>query len=150
MNQTFPIVGMHCSGCAQNLTKALNKLPGVNSAKVTYTTNKAIIDYHEAKIDWQQVKKVVASVGSYQIVLPESTSATTLEAKNLKVLKTKTALSAVLTLIIFFGTLFKFLSHEIIFVLTSLVMFPSCWHSTKNATSEHKRSQRGAPRNNAM
>jgi copper chaperone CopZ len=72
MKQTFPIVGMHCAGCAANLTKAILKVPGVKTAKVTYSTNKAAIEYDQQQIDWQALTAAVASVGSYQIILPET------------------------------------------------------------------------------
>jgi len=133
MKQTFPIVGMHCSGCAQNLTKALLKVSGVNFAKVTYTTNKAQIDYDDSQIDWEQIKKAVASVGNYQIVLPQSSKhdnhqhdhATALETKTIKLLKTKIIVSGILTLVIFFGAWLKILPNQVVFILTSLVMFYS-------------------------
>ncbi len=123
MKQSFAIVGMHCAGCANNLTKAILKVSEVNSVQVTYTTNKATIDYDEAKIDWLQIKQAVASIGNYQIILPKSSEKKDHQHDHTAALKTKTIVSGVLTLTIFFGALFKLLSHEIIFILTSLVVF---------------------------
>jgi Cu+-exporting ATPase len=130
MKQTFPIVGMHCAGCAANLTKAILKVPGVKTAKVTYSTNKAAIEYDQQQIDWQALTAAVASVGSYQIILPETSAdhpphdhAAALEAKAIRLLKQKTTVSGLLTVIVLFGAWLKVLPNEIIFVLTSVVMF---------------------------
>lgn len=131
MKQTFPIVGMHCAGCATNLEKAIKKVKGVNSVKVTYATDKAIIDHDHSQIDWQALKKAVASVGNYQIVLPKidhsghQGHAAALSEQQKSILKTKTILSGVLTLILLLGNWFKFLPHEISFILTSIIMFYS-------------------------
>ncbi|MFH0942797.1 MAG: heavy metal translocating P-type ATPase [Candidatus Beckwithbacteria bacterium] len=119
ITQTFPLTGMLCSSCANILTKAILKVPGVISAQVTYTTDKATIDYDLNNINWLALKKAVSSLGSYQIILPnESTQPQML-------LKTKVIISAVLSLIIMFSEIFKLLPREIIFILTTVVLFYS-------------------------
>ena len=131
MKQSFPIVGMHCAGCANNLTKAISKVPGVISVTVTYTTEKAMIEFDEHKIDWELVKKAASSIGSYQIVLPQKKPemdhsqmdhSAPLKEKAIKVLKTKTIISGVLTLTVVIGSVLKFLPHEIAFIITAITM----------------------------
>jgi Cu+-exporting ATPase len=69
MNKTFDIVGMHCAGCAYNLTKAIRKVAGVEDAQVNYATDRANVEFDEKKIDLLELKKAVSSVGNYKIIL---------------------------------------------------------------------------------
>ena len=71
--KTFDIVGMHCAGCAHNLTKAINKVIGVKKAQVNYATDRATLEYDDEKINWEEVKNAVSSVGNYKIILEETT-----------------------------------------------------------------------------
>ena len=136
MKQIFPIIGMHCAGCANNLTKALSKVNGVISAQVTYATDKTTIEYDEAKIDWEEIKAAIASVGNYQIALPKQSHqpshqkhddqqdhAAALSHKKKALLKTKTTVSGLLTLILLLGNWFKIFPREISFIFTSIVIF---------------------------
>jgi P-type Cu+ transporter len=129
MNQTFPIVGMHCAGCADNLTKAIKKVPGVINASVTYSTDSTTIEYDQKIIDWTAIKKAVASVGSYKIILPDHSShqehASALSDQKLSQLKTKTIVSGLFTVLLLFGNWFQFIPHQLSFILTSIVMFYS-------------------------
>jgi Cu+-exporting ATPase len=153
MKKTFPIVGMHCAGCAQNLTKAIKKVPGVATAQVTYATDKATIEYDEHQIDWEKLKAAIASVGKYQVVLEKQTSngvhaahgnnhqqmdhasmehpgdgghtdhAVPLKEKQILKLKKKVMVAGGLFLTLFLGMIFKIIPHEFAFILTSVVMF---------------------------
>jgi len=139
MKKTFPIVGMHCAGCAGNLTKAIKKVPGVIDAQVTYATDKASIEYGE-QIDWKKLKAAVESVGKYQIILDSNGESSTgssknheghhseshvmpLKEKRIRELKSKVIISLGLFVVVFAGTYLRILSHELSFVLTSVVMF---------------------------
>lgn len=137
MKQTFPITGMHCAGCAANLTRAISKVSGVNSVKVTYTTDKAEIDFDPHQIDWPAVRKAVQSIGGYDIVLPEQSGHDhqhqAADAKN------KVIVGGILSVVIFFGEMLAFLPREITFVLTSVVMgysgrefFTNTWAGLKH------------------
>jgi len=163
VKKTFPITGMHCAGCSQNLTKAISKVAGVNSVVVAYTTEKAIIDYDEDKIDWEGLKKAVSLIGSYQIVLPDKKPmdhsqmnheemdheqmkdhdhGAPLKAKEIAILKKKAIISGVLTVLVIVGSMLKVLPHEIAFVLTTVTMgysgkefFVNAWKGLKSWTA---------------
>ena len=124
MKQTFQITGMHCAGCSENITKALSKVAGVNKATVTYTTEKATIDYDEKNIDWQMVKKAVSSIGSYQIIFPTKNSNphSTMDHSPLKTLKQKTFISGFLTLVIILGSMLELINNQTAFVLTAVIL----------------------------
>ena len=37
--KAFPVLNMHCAGCANNVEKTVKKLPGVIEASVNFATN---------------------------------------------------------------------------------------------------------------
>jgi P-type Cu+ transporter len=137
IKKTFSIVGMHCAGCAGNLTKALKKVTGVVEAQVTYATDKAIITYDEKTIDWEGIKRAVSSVGKYQILLGEDEMdgemkmkegehhdhAQMLKEKEIKVLRNKVMVSLGIFGVLMAGSILKIIPAEIAFVLTTIVMF---------------------------
>ena len=45
ITNTFPVAGMSCASCAVRVDKALNGLPGVESAHVNYASATARVDY---------------------------------------------------------------------------------------------------------
>jgi len=132
--QTFPIIGMHCSGCAGALTRVIKKVPGVEDVTVTYTTEKATISYDPEQIDWQELKAVVSRIGSYQIVLDDTADddsndhemhhdhAVMLKQEELEKLLRKLIVSGALTLPLLLS-MFVHVANEILFVLTSVVLF---------------------------
>jgi len=60
---TLKITGMHCASCAANISKGLKKLPGVKEAEVNFTTAKADVEYDEASVDAEKLKKIVIATG---------------------------------------------------------------------------------------
>ena len=137
IKKSFSIVGMHCAGCASTLTKAIGKVKGVSEVQVTYATDKAIIAYDEKKIDWEALKKAVESVGSYKIVLDEERKhedhgnnkrhdhGQMLAEDKFKTLRYKVIVSLGIFAILFIGSLLGWMSMQVAFVLTTIVMFYS-------------------------
>ena len=37
--QTFPVLNMHCAGCANNVEKTVRKLVGITDASVNFASN---------------------------------------------------------------------------------------------------------------
>lgn len=142
--QTFPIVGMHCSGCAGALTRVIKKVPGVADATVTYTTEKATIEYDPGGIDWEKLAEAVSSIGSYQIVLDAVSEnhddemaghhdhAAMLKHEELVKLRRKLIFSGILTVPLLVS-MFVHLPNEISFVLTSVVLFYAGGEFFRNA-----------------
>ncbi|MBS3136492.1 cation-translocating P-type ATPase [Candidatus Woesearchaeota archaeon] len=50
MKREIKISGMHCASCVQVVTRALQKVDGVNSAVVNYSTEKASVDFDDTRI----------------------------------------------------------------------------------------------------
>ena len=56
------ISGMHCSSCATNVEKSINKIPGIKSVSVSILTNKAIVE-SEDSVSEESIKQAVARTG---------------------------------------------------------------------------------------
>ncbi len=64
----FPIVGMHCSSCKALIEAVVQELPGVEKVMVNFAAEKMSVEYDEAKVTVEDLKKTVASAGTYQLV----------------------------------------------------------------------------------
>jgi Cd2+/Zn2+-exporting ATPase/Cu+-exporting ATPase len=67
-----PIAGMDCAECASHVQKALDALPGVQSAKVLLSSEKAVIQGDPRQLDLVTLRRAVEGAG-YSI--PETTLA---------------------------------------------------------------------------
>ncbi len=65
----FKIDGMTCAiGCAKRIESKLASLEGVKSAKVDFEQKLAMVEYNEAKVDFDALTSTVAKVpGDYKI-----------------------------------------------------------------------------------
>lgn len=66
--KVFPIVGMHCASCRLLIEKMVKKLDGINAVNVNYATEKMVVEFDESKLSIDDIKKAVASAGSYQLI----------------------------------------------------------------------------------
>ena len=41
--KAFPVLNMHCAGCANNVEKTVKKLPGVVDASVNFASNRFLM-----------------------------------------------------------------------------------------------------------
>ncbi|MBI4983157.1 cation-translocating P-type ATPase, partial [Candidatus Woesearchaeota archaeon] len=60
---TLKISGMHCASCATILTKALSKAPGVKSANVNYSTEKATVEFDSLQTNEQELIAAIKNKG---------------------------------------------------------------------------------------
>lgn len=61
MKSKFKIKGLDCANCAAELERAIQKLDGVESANISFITQKMEIEYDETRKEEiiQNVKKVI-------------------------------------------------------------------------------------------
>ncbi len=59
---TLHVTGMHCASCATLISRALQKVEGVSTANVNYSTEKAVID-HDEKINIEQLCEAIKKRG---------------------------------------------------------------------------------------
>lgn len=53
MKRTFKFEGLCCANCAQKIEDGINKIDGVNSAKVVFMTERLKLDADDAR--WEQI-----------------------------------------------------------------------------------------------
>jgi Cd2+/Zn2+-exporting ATPase/Cu+-exporting ATPase len=59
----IPIAGMDCAECTQHVQHAISALPGVRSADVFLTSEKAVIQLDPAQVDLTAIRKAVEGAG---------------------------------------------------------------------------------------
>ncbi len=61
MKSKFKIKGLDCANCAAELERAINKIEGINSASISFMTEKLEIEYDESRKNevLENVKKVI-------------------------------------------------------------------------------------------
>jgi P-type Cu+ transporter len=72
MKKTFNIYGMHCAGCVNSAEKALKRVPGVISAEVQLTTEKAVVEFenNNGKFPIEELREAVAFAG-FELEIPD-------------------------------------------------------------------------------
>ncbi len=106
---TIQITGMHCASCVTVLTRALQKVDGVQTAIVNYSTEKAAVDFDPAKTNEAALIAAIKSKG-YQAIIAEgkdqSKIAEISRKKEIKKLKFQAIISTVLSLPIVITAMF--------------------------------------------
>ena len=70
VKKAFPVLNMHCAGCANNVEKTVRKLPGVMEASVNFATNMLTISYEKDKLTPGEIRAAVLS-GGYDLIIEE-------------------------------------------------------------------------------
>ena len=91
---TLRITGMHCASCSGILTRALQKVDGVSSANVNYSTEKAVVEFDEKKADETVLIDAVKSKGYGAEVYRDFNKESASKKKELHILKWKVIVSA--------------------------------------------------------
>ncbi len=63
------IVGMHCASCKTLIERGVNSIEGVESGKVNFGTEKLTIEYDDQKTTIEGIRKKVASLGGYELIV---------------------------------------------------------------------------------
>lgn len=61
MKSKFKIEGLDCANCASELERAIQKLDGVESASISFITQKMVLEHDEERKEEiiQKIKKVI-------------------------------------------------------------------------------------------
>ncbi|MDI6741884.1 MAG: heavy metal translocating P-type ATPase [Smithella sp.] len=145
---TVSVGGMTCAACVRRVENALNSIEGVREANVNLATGRATIIHEPRWGGLAQLSRVIADqgyefLGEIQDDLPDPIEASRIE--ELRDLKIKVTVGAILSVIIFFGSMqhwFPFL-HSIprqallvaMFVLTAPAVF---WVGSRFFTGTYK------------
>ena len=68
---TYNVTGMTCSACSAAVSRAVNKLDGVNTADVNLATETLRVSYDESKLDFNAIQAAVERAG-YGLVEPQA------------------------------------------------------------------------------
>ena len=60
---TVPVEGMTCGGCVASVTRALERLDGVQSARVSLADGAAEVDYDPERVGADQLVQAVRDAG---------------------------------------------------------------------------------------
>lgn len=63
MEKKFDVSGMTCASCVANVTKAVEKLDGVQSANVNLMTNSMKVNFYEDKVNEEKIISAVEKIG---------------------------------------------------------------------------------------
>lgn len=68
--QTFPVLGMHCAGCANNVERTVRKLDGTIETSVNFASNTLSVSYETSKLTPQKIRAAVQAAG-YDLIVGE-------------------------------------------------------------------------------
>ncbi|MDD3037724.1 heavy metal translocating P-type ATPase [Bacteroides sp.] len=71
VKKSFPVLNMHCAGCANNVEKTVRKLTGVVEASVNFATNTLIVSYEGGQLTPGEIRAAVLAAG-YDLIIEES------------------------------------------------------------------------------
>lgn len=91
------ITGMHCASCSTILTRAFQKIPGVTSVTVNYSTERATVQHDEKKADVGQLIEAVKGKG-YGATIYQKNKEDIAKKKELLILRWKVILSSLFSL----------------------------------------------------
>ncbi|MEN6621786.1 MAG: heavy metal translocating P-type ATPase [Smithella sp.] len=105
---TVAIGGMTCAACVRRVENAIKGLEGVKDANVNLATSRATVTHEPAWAGISQLEKVISDQGYQYLGEIDSTGPDPAEAarlRDLKELKLKVTIGAVLSIIIFLGSM---------------------------------------------
>jgi len=62
-SMTFTVRGFHCSGCSDNLSKAIGNLEGVIRARASFDDANVVVRYDEERVSEQDLKDQISKSG---------------------------------------------------------------------------------------
>jgi Cu+-exporting ATPase len=63
VKREFAVVGMHCAGCVQSVTRAVSRVSGVKSVDVSLEKNLATVDFDAAAVEPAAIVAAIEAAG---------------------------------------------------------------------------------------
>ena len=92
------VLGMTCAACSNRIEKVLNKQEGIELATVNLTTESAAIEYNPGIVDTEAIIEKIRNLGYDAKPKAEAEEKQTHKEKQLKTMKTKLIISALLSI----------------------------------------------------
>ncbi|WP_321517289.1 heavy metal translocating P-type ATPase [uncultured Bacteroides sp.] len=86
-NKIYPVLNMHCAGCANNVEKTVNALPGVEKGAVNLAANSLSIEFDRLVLSPEALQKAVRDAG-YDLIIEEENAVEIQEKEQRKAYKT--------------------------------------------------------------
>lgn len=101
VKQSYPLLGLHCAGCAAHATKALQEVPGVQSASVNLATATAFVVYDDTQASPEALRDAITAVGyELRIDEPSPEELELLRIRQERALRRRALLAVVLSLLV--------------------------------------------------
>ena len=100
MKMTLRIGGMHCAACSRAVERALKKTEGIEEANVNIATEKAVLNFDDKKLKYNDIVNVIVKAG-YQVLGKEEDPAER-KAKEIKEQKIRLIVSAIFSIPLFY------------------------------------------------
>jgi copper chaperone len=63
MQTTLKVPRIHCGGCVNNVTRAVQKLPGVQRVEADELTKDVKVEFDPARVDEQKIRATLNLIG---------------------------------------------------------------------------------------
>ncbi|MCC8188626.1 MAG: heavy metal translocating P-type ATPase [Bacteroides sp.] len=70
VTKIFPVLNLHCAGCAANVERSMRKVTGVEEAAVSYASHMLTIRYDSELITPEDLRRIVQAAG-YDLIIEE-------------------------------------------------------------------------------
>jgi Cu2+-exporting ATPase len=121
----YPVTGMSCASCANNIESTTQELTGVVNASVNFANEKLLVEYNPQLIQPGALKEAIRQIG-YDIELDESVDTSQAHQQKLSSLRFKTILSIILSApVVLIGMFWMNMpyANEIMLILSTPVIF---------------------------
>jgi copper chaperone CopZ len=61
--ETVPVRGMHCGGCERSVSRAVQAIPGVGSARADFVAEEVEVTYDPVRTDLEAIRAAVRDAG---------------------------------------------------------------------------------------
>lgn len=83
IKKTFPVLNLHCAGCANNVERIVKNIPGVTEASVNLASNMLAVSYDKQTLTPGAIRAAVLS-GGYDLIIEEKNQIEKQEEEQLK------------------------------------------------------------------
>lgn len=144
---TLHVKGMHCASCVAKIENYVKDVRGVSSVSANFATEKVTVEYNPKEARLPDIEKAIRDIGYEPIDVPEDKERDARE-KEISTLKTKLVVGAVLSALVFLGSLRVWVpeilgNHILLLALTTPVQFwvglqfyRGAWTALKNRTTD--------------
>ncbi len=144
LKKTFPVLGMNCAGCANNVESTVKRSEGVVEASVNFATGNLTVEFQPELTSAERLQKNVQAAGFDLLIEEDSDTQETLEViheERIKQLKFKTLWAVILSLpVVIIGMFFMDMpyANEIMWAFSTPIVL---WLGKDFFVSARKKAQ---------